>query len=31
VKETSQAGTTFILELPLCQDVDAHELERTIS
>ena len=26
VKETSQAGTTFILELPLCQDVDAHEL-----
>jgi len=26
VKETSQAGTTFILELPLCRGKDAHEL-----
>jgi len=26
VKETSQAGTTFILELPLSQGVDGHEL-----
>ncbi len=26
VKETSQAGTTFMLELPLSQDVDGHEL-----
>ena len=26
VKETSQEGTTFILELPLCQDADGHEL-----
>jgi two-component system NtrC family sensor kinase len=26
VKETSQAGTTFILELPLCQGADGHEL-----
>ncbi len=26
VKETSQAGTTFMLELPLCQDADRHEL-----
>jgi len=26
VKETSQAGTTFILELPLYQDADGHEL-----
>jgi two-component system NtrC family sensor kinase len=26
VKKTSRAGTTFILELPLCQGVDEHEL-----
>lgn len=26
VKETSQAGTTFIVELPLCRDEDGHEL-----
>jgi len=26
VKETSQAGTTFIIELPLCQGADGHEL-----
>ncbi|MHB8069179.1 MAG: PAS domain S-box protein [Desulfobaccales bacterium] len=26
VKETSKEGTTFILELPLCQGVDRHEL-----
>ena len=26
VKETSQAGTTFILELPLCQGADKHDL-----
>jgi two-component system NtrC family sensor kinase len=26
VKETSQAGTTFILEFPLCQGADRHEL-----
>jgi signal transduction histidine kinase len=26
VKETSQAGTTFIMELLLCQDADGHEL-----
>jgi two-component system NtrC family sensor kinase len=26
VKETSKEGTTFILELPLCQVADAHEL-----
>ena len=26
VKETSQAGTTFIIELPLCQVADGHEL-----
>ncbi len=31
VQETSQAGTTFLLELPLCQDAEGHELERTIS
>ena len=26
VKETSQAGTTFILELPLCRGADEHKL-----
>ena len=26
VKETGQAGTTFIIELPICQGVDGHEL-----
>ena len=26
VKETSQAGTTFIVELPLCQGANGHEL-----
>jgi two-component system NtrC family sensor kinase len=26
VKKTSQAGTTFILELPLCQGADKHDL-----
>ena len=26
VKETSPAGTTFIVELPLCQGADGHEL-----
>jgi two-component system NtrC family sensor kinase len=26
VKETSQAGTTFMLELPLCQGADKHDL-----
>jgi two-component system, NtrC family, sensor kinase len=31
VKETSQAGTTFMLELPLCQDVNGHEHQQSIA
>jgi two-component system, NtrC family, sensor kinase len=31
VKETGQAGTTFIVELPLCHDVDGHELQQSIN